>query len=225
MHGFAKQFAEYCERNFNLEDGENYSYQSLSVCIIDCVYSLRARYNHVTVPIINRYAEAYMNGDSSNPGDTVTMLLQHIDENGGPKKFADNVLHNCQKLGGKAAIPKEDVCFQLAQYLRCLHIDTIEDFRNFESQELLEVVIRSVKGMGDAGMNYLFMLAGDPNRCKPDIHIHRCIKDACGCDLSNEECQKLFTDTVYCLNRKYPNLTVRNLDGIIWRKYQSKEQD
>ena len=223
MHGFAKQFAEYCERNFNLEDGENYSYRSLSVCIIDCVYSLRTHYNRVTVPIIHRYAEAYMKGDSSNPGDTVTMLLQRMDENGGPKKFADNALQNCQKLGGKAAIPKEDVCFQLAQYLSYLHIDTLEDFRSFESQELLEVVIRAVKGMGDAGVNYLFMLAGDPNRCKPDVHIHRCIKDACGCDLSNEECQKLFTDTVYYLNRKYPHLTVRSLDGVIWRKYQSND--
>ena len=61
MHRFAEQFAEYCERNFNLEDDENYSYRSLSVCIIDCVYSLRTHYYHVTVPVVNRYAEAYMN--------------------------------------------------------------------------------------------------------------------------------------------------------------------
>lgn len=223
MHRFAKQFAEYCEHNFNLEDGENYSYRSLSVCIIDCVYSLRTHYYGVTVPIVNRYAKAYMNGNSGNPGDTVTMLLQRIDENGGPRKFADKVLKNYQKLGGKAAIPKENVCFQLAQYLSYLHIDTLEDFRNFESQELLEIVIRAVKGMGDAGVNYLFMLAGDPNRCKPDVHIHRCIKDACGCDVSNEECQKLFTDTVSCLSEKYPYLSVRSLDGIIWREYQGNK--
>lgn len=157
------------------------------------------------------------------PSRTAVLFNRNMHENGGPQKFADNVLKNYQKLGGKAAIPKENVCYQLARYLSYLHIDTLEDFRNFESQELLEIVIRAVKGMGDAGVNYLFMLAGDPNRCKPDVHIHRCIKDACGCNVSNEECQKLFTDTVYCLNRKYPNLTVRNLDGIIWRKYQSKD--
>ena len=223
MHGFAKQFAEYCERNFNLEDGENYSYQSLSVCIIDCVYSLRAKYYSVTVPIVDRYAALYLNGNKNNPGDTVSSLLQHIEEKGGAQKFADEVLKNHQKLGGKNKIPKENICYQLARYLNYLHIDTIEDFQNFESPELLEIVIRAVRGIGDAGTNYLFMLAGDPNRCKPDVHIHRCIKDACGCYVSNEECQIIFSEAVNRLNGKYPDLTVRNLDGIIWRKYQNKQ--
>lgn len=222
MHKFTKQFIEYCEHNLDLEDSENYNYQSLSVCIIDCIYSLRAKYFNVTIPIVDRYADCYMNGNRNNPGDTVSMFIQHIDEKGGPQKFADEVLENHQKLGGKKNIPKETVCYQLAQYLRYLHIDTLEDFRNFESPELLEIVIRAVRGMGDAGVNYLFMLAGDANRCKPDVHIHQCIKDSCGSDISNEECQILFAETVYCLKGKYPNLTVRNLDGIIWRKYQSK---
>lgn len=220
MHRLAKQFAAYCERNFDLEGEEDYNYRSLPVCIIDCVYSLRTHYC-VAELVVDRYAEAYMNGNSSNPSDTITMFLQRIDENGGPQKFAANVLKNNQKLGGKAAIPKEDVCFQLAQYLKYLHIDTLEDFRNFESQELLEIVVRSVKGMGDAGVNYLFMLAGDPCRCKPDVHIHQCIKDACGCDLSNEECQELFTDAVFYLSEKHPKLTVRCLDGIIWRRFSN----
>ena len=112
------------------------------------------------------------------------------------------------------------VCRQLARYLRDLHIETLEDFRTFESQEILEIVIRAVDGLGDAGANYLFMLAGDPDRCKPDVHIHHCVRDACGCDLSGDECQQLFTDTVELLRWTYPNLTVRCLDGIIWRKYQ-----
>ena len=55
-------------------------------------------------------------------------------------------------------------------------MDTFDDFRYFEKETLLEIVLRSVKGMGDAGVNYMFMMAGDPNRCKPDVHIHRCIK-------------------------------------------------
>ena len=223
MHSFTKQFIDYCEQNFNLEDSAQYNYQSLSVCIIDCVYSLRTKYYSVTVPIVDRYAALYLNGNRNNSGDTVSMLIQHIDEKGGAQKFADEVLKNHQKLGGKNKIPKENICYQLAQYLKYLNIDTIEDFRNFESPELLEIVIRAVRGIGDAGANYLFMLAGDPNRCKPDVHIHQCIKDSCGCDVSNEECQVLFSEAVNHLNKKYPNLTVRNLDGIIWRKYQNNQ--
>lgn len=220
MYRLTKQFTEYCKRNLNLEESQSYNYQSLSVCIIDCVYSLRARYYSVTLPIVDRYAAHYMNGNRNAPGDTVSMLLQHIDEKGGPKKFADEVIKNHQKLGGKNSIPKEEVCYQLAQYLKYLHIDTMEDFQEFGSPELLEIVIRAVKGLGDAGTQYLFMLAGDSNRCKPDVHIHQCIIDSCGYDICNDECQILFTEVVQCLNSEYPNLTVRDLDGIIWRKYQ-----
>lgn len=223
MHVFTEKFMEYCETNFNLKESEEYNnYQSLSVCIIDCIYSLRARYHSVTVPIVDNYANMYMNGNKNNPGDTVSMLIQHIDEIGGPSKFVDVVIGNHQKLGGKNGIPKENVCYQLAKYLSYLHIDTLEDFQNFEFPELLEVVIRGVKGIGNAGVNYLFMLAGDSTRCKPDVHVHQCIKDACGSDISDEQCQILFTDTVECLKEKYPSLTVRKLDGIIWQKYQSK---
>ena len=222
MHRFAEQFALYCEHHFNLNNDISYHYNSLPICIIDCIYSLRAKYYATTSPIVQRYAVQYMNGDIYNPSDTISQFLAHIDELGGPLEFANQVLCNHQQLGGKNHIPKEVVCYQLAQYLKYLHIETLEDFQNFESQELLEVVIRSVKGLGDAGVNYLFMLAGDSERCKPDVHIHRCIKDACGSNISNEECQILFTDAVQLLHHKYPSLTVRNLDNIIWREYQSK---
>lgn len=222
MYKFTKQFVEYCESNLNLEDYKGYDYSSISVCIIDCIYSLRAKYD-TTLKVVDRYAELYMNGDRNNSGDTVSMLIQHIDEKGGPKKFEDEVLQNHQKLGGKSNIPKVNICYQLAKYLKYLNIDTLEDFQNFESPELLEAVIKAVKGIGDAGVNYLFMLAGDNNRCKPDRHIHQCIKDLFGYDISNEDCQVLFTETVNRLNKKYPNLTVRSLDEIIWRKYQKND--
>ena len=224
MHELANQFAKYCDANFDLTTQSEYGYQSLSVCILDCVYSLRAKYYAVTIPIVERYANAYMDGDSHALGDTVSLLIKRMDEKG-HKEFADQVLRNQQKLGGKKQIPKEEVCYQLARYLRDLHIETIEDFQNFESQEILEIVIRAVNGLGDAGVNYLFMLAGDPDRCKPDVHIHHCVRDACGHDISNEECQLLFTDAVKLLRNQYPNLTVRGLDGIIWRAYQIGRHD
>jgi hypothetical protein len=198
MHELAKQFAAYCERTFDITTQSDYSYQSLSVCILDCVYSLRTKYTAVTIPIIERYAAAYMDGNAQSSGDTVSMLLHRMEEKG-PAAFAENILQNHQKLGGKHQIPKEDVCYQLARYLRDLHIETIENFQNFESQEILEIVIHAVHGLGDAGVNYLFMLAGDPNRCKPDVHIHHCILDACDLTVSNEACQILFADAVELL--------------------------
>ncbi len=148
MHNFTEQFVDFCEKNLDLIQTVNYNYESLSACILDCVYSLRAVYITTTVPVVERYAKTFMNGNRQAAGDTVSMLINNIDKIGGPAAFADKILKNHQKIGGKGAIPKSEVCYQLARYLKYLHIETIEDFRNFECQELLEIVIRSVKGMG-----------------------------------------------------------------------------
>lgn len=224
MHRFTNKFVKYCEQELDFRKSMVYGYKSLSVCIIDCVYSLRARYYETTIPVVDRYAEYFMEGNKYSSGDTVSMLIEHIDGVGGTARFADEVLKNHQKIGGKIQIPKAEVCYQLAKYLKYLHIDTIEEFREFESPELLEIVIRAVKGMGNAGVNYLFMLTGDSDRCKPDVHLHHCITDACGCDVSDEECQILLTDAVKMLNSKYPNMTVRDLDGVIWNKYRDMKK-
>ena len=104
-------------------------------------------------------------------------------------------------------------------FLKLLQIETLEDFQQYESPELLEVVVRAVKGISDAGVNYLFMPAGVPNRVKPDVHIHHSIVDACGRDVSNERCQALFTEAVELLKPKHEGLTVAALDNTIWRFY------
>lgn len=221
MHELTERFVEYCRAHFDLEPENRREYSSLSVCVIDCVYSLRVKYDSVTLPVVDRYAARYLGGDRYAAGDTVSLLLNRMDEMGA-ERFADEVLRNHQKLGGGRGIPKEAVCYQLARYLGYLRIDSLEDFRRFEAPELLEAVIRAVKGLGDAGTNYLFMLAGDPDRCKPDVHIHRCVQDACGRDIRNEECQLLFAETVERLRPEHPRLTVRGLDRIIWKASQRR---
>lgn len=223
MHPYAESFAKYCEENFDLRATSDNDYKSLSVCILDCVYSLRARYYETTLPTVNRYAAKYMGGDRYASGDSVSMLIAHIEESGGPESFAIEVLVNRQKIGGRGAILKSETVLQLARHLQALQIETIEDFQQFESVEILESAIRAAKGMGDAGTNYLFMLAGDPNRCKPDVHVHHCIQDACGCDVKNEDCQLLFTDAVDLLRNAHPNLTVRALDYTIWEHYRQQK--
>lgn len=218
MHPLSKQFAEYCEEHFDLDHHVGYHYLSLPICIIDCVYSLRAKYEVITLPIVQRYADAFMDGDRFAAGDTISALIERIDTCGGPNGFAERVVKNHQKMG-RSLIPKEEVVYQLARYLKLLQIETLEDFQQFESPELLEVVIRAVKGISDAGVNYLFMLAGDPNRVKPDVHIHHSIVDACGRGVSNEECQTLFTEAVEILKPQHKGLTVAALDNAIWRFY------
>ena len=170
-------FSHYCLKNFKTElknVRKIERYQSLPICILDCVYSLRAKYFAVTVPVLQRYADTYMEGNLYAAQDTLSDFIAHIREFADCAAFARDVLKNNQVLSGRN---KAEVCYEIATKLHeLLNMDTFDDFRYFEKETLLEIVLRSVKGMGDAGVNYMFMMAGDPNRCKPDVHIHRCIK-------------------------------------------------
>lgn len=222
MHCFSDAFAKYCAENFDLGIQRGERFRSLSICILDCVYSLRAKYEAVTLPVLQRYADAFLNGNIYAFGDTSSDLISHIDSVGGPKAFAD-LLKNHQKLGSMS-IPKEDTILQMATYLKLMHVETIEDFMAFESPKLMEAVLRAVDGISDAGVNYMFMLAGDTGRVKPDVHIHHCIMDACGEDVNNAECQNIFTDAVRLLNGRYPELTVSGLDYIVWQHYAQRKK-
>lgn len=217
------KFANYCLKNFDLKQ-KHYAneYYSMSVCLIDCIFSLRAKYFLVTVPVVDRYAKAYMNGDKYSSGDDLTELIKHIDEAGGAEIFAESILKNRQVLSG---LRKSSVMYKLAKKLLSLGINTMNDFKNFKDQILLENTIKSVRGMGDAGTDYLFMLAGSDDRCKPDVHLHRCIVNAIGHDVTNNECQMLMREAVAILKEEFPDLTVKELDGLIWFKYQSMKID
>lgn len=225
MHKYTEKFVDYCRRNYGEElsiaDERSYCYKSLPICIVDCVYSLRARYNSVTVPIVERYANAFLGGDktSTNNDDNLTSFIKNL-TTPSLKSFADNIAKNHQILG---RVPKEKVCLDIAETLRNLDIETFEDFQNYPSKEKLADAIKSVKGMGNAGVNYLFMLTGDDNKSKPDVHVHRCVAEACGEDVSDKECQEIIKEASRILKQDYPDLTVRKLDGIIWRDFSSKK--
>lgn len=211
------KLANFCETNLALTS-KHYAvpYQSLGPCILDCVYSLRAKYFAVTVKVVDRYAQAFMKGRAHDPGYSLTDFLRHIQSTGSKSNFASNILNNRQKISGRL---KSEICYDLAERLVYNKIETKSDFAN-ANPAFIESIIRGVKGLGNAAVNYLFMLAGDPNRCKPDVHIHHCIRDATGHDVSDSECQTLFTEAVKILKAKHPALTVALLDGIVWNKYR-----
>lgn len=213
-------FCKYCIDNLDLNEKHRITkYNSISLCIIDCVYSLRTKYE-VTRKIVERYIDKCVEGESNAKNDNCINLLKSINRVG-IDKFAIDILKNNQKLAGRV---KSEICKDLCERLLWLNINSIEDFKKFKNVELLEVVISSIKGLGNAGVNYLFMLAGDKNRCKPDVHIKRFVKNACNVEFANEnDYQILFSKAVKELKKKYKNISsVGVLDGIIWRKYQSK---
>lgn len=211
------KFVDYCRTNLNLSAKHNaIQYGSLGPCVLDCIYSLRTQYYTVTVPVVKRYGKAFMNGNVYDPSYTLSDFISHIEKFGGTRKFAENVLKNKQVLSGRL---KSEICLELAKKLVEKGIETKADFASFDQSEL-EQIMRQVKGVGNAAVNYMFMLSGDPNRCKPDVHIHHCIKDAIRRDVSDPDCQILFTEAVKVLKKDCSQITVALLDGFVWEKYR-----
>ena len=214
----AEKLANYCLKTLDLT-AKHYAepFRSLGPCILDCIYSLQAKYFPVVMPLLQRYADKYMEGEIHSPGYELIDFVKSINDAGGPKSFAETVLKNRQVLSGRL---KSEVCLELANKLIAEGIQTKEDF-NAQEKSKMERLLRSVKGIGDAASNYFFMLTGDSSRVKPDVHIHHCIRDAIGYDVSNEKCQELFEEAVKILKSSYPKLTVAALDGLVWNKYRT----
>ena len=95
----------------------------------------------------------------------------------------------------------------------------MDDFASYDEPNFLEHSLRYVKGVGNAAVDYLFMMAGDNNRVKPDVHIHRCIKDSIGYDVSDAQCQVLFREVSNEIIEDRSYATPRYLDGIVWQYY------
>ena len=190
-------------------------YHSLPICILDDIFSLQAKYETMTLPTVKRFANHFLNGDIYAGGYLIDNFIADLEKEG-LSNVMNNILNNRQVVGGRRKI---EVCYDVAKKLQKLRIQTMEDFGAFEDEEYLTFCLRSIKGVGDAAIDYLFMMAGDSNRVKPDIHIHHCIKDAIGHDVSNEECQKLFREVSESIKNEYPFATPRFLDGIVWTYY------
>lgn len=125
-------------------------YQSLSVCLIESVYSLRAKYYSVVLPIVEQYADKYLCRDKYAADDSLEDFMPHVSQAGGCECFADTILMNRQKLSGRN---KTGICYEIADKLsRLLEINTLEDFQSYDTPELLDIVLRSVNGFGDAGI-------------------------------------------------------------------------
>ena len=71
-------------------------------------------------------------------------------------------------------------------------------------------------------LRYLYMLAGIKDYIRPDRMILRFIESAIGKTPSIENATALIVDTCDLFKTKYPSLTPRLLDNIIW-KYQRNQ--
>jgi len=238
-HTKINEFIEYCEKELDLynrlivnkeKDPNDSFYKSLPMCIIDAVFSIGVKYKHVEkaerafikyfnlkiskkYPIVNEY--------------TIDDFLKNMNTFSTMEEAAKKGFQNRQKTSTNNGILKAEACKLVAEVFKKHGINTLKDFNEYSDKKTLDDDIRQVKGQSSGIMlKYLYMLAGKTDEIKPDRHmigfVKRFFKEIQS-DKQYDEIINIIKITVEKLKPKYPMLTERYLDVLIW-SYMSSEK-
>lgn len=214
----AKEFDDVLKKN---DDPFKGFYRSLPICILDAVFSIGVRYTSV-VNVVNSYIGTFDLTISGTQADktehTIRDFLANVTKYDTIEDFSRNALHNMQRTSSRSGILKAEACREVALVCQKHGINTLRDFNDYTDKAALDRDIKSVRGQSSGIMlKYLYMLAGDENRVKPDRHIVRFIKETCALQkLTDDDAQAVMARAVEILKPEYPNITVRFLDSLIW---------
>ena len=203
---------------------EEYFYQSLTLAAIDAVFSAQARYPSVQ-SIVKRYCDKF-NLTRIRPSrsllpmpecqESIKALIQKM-EQAGTQYFVVQVFKNKSKTSGRF---KAEILLELLQKIDNLDIQNFQDIQQYlnnpNKQQKLVRSITEIHGIGEATSRYFLMLAGDERMVKPDTMIMRFIKNALGRNVEEAEAVQLVQAVSNLFIKRYPNMSPRLLDNIIW---------
>jgi hypothetical protein len=231
--------ADYCRQVLKLSGvrlSDPYFYMSLTLCIIDAVFSIRARYE-TTMSTVERYCDYFKlkryraNKDSLptiSEQQSVGDFIRSV-ESKGVDYFTDNVFRNRQRTSSRNGILKSEAVLRFAAVLRGHDVNYFQDIHKILSDNRFEGDIRKIPGQKSGiSLKYFFMLAGSDDIIKPDMHIINFLKDAfrnknIDRQVSLNDAQVLLSGATRILRIDYPHLTPRLLDNIIW-SYQRNQR-
>lgn len=218
---------DFLETEFDLDSIElpdEYYYTCLPLCLLDAVFSIGVTYLS-TRNAVQRYCDEYNipcydreNRGLNNP-HTISNLIYNI-ETIGVDDFARNVVRNKQRTSSKNGILKAEAVLECARVFQKNGIEDLNDFRSKMNAAVAREYLE-VKGQASGiSLKYLNMLCGDEEMLKPDRHIIRFLNAYCHGPINIENAELIMKAILDSLIEKYPTLTMRKLDFIIWQ-YQS----
>jgi len=200
---------------------------SLPLCIIDSVFSIRAKYNEVVYPLVIRWCVS-CGWDKETPtkpaGDlrpTVADFIDVVEARLSRGISYAELFGNRQRTSSRSGILKAEAVHRFAQALVDCGVNTFKDLSNSENLEAAEVKVKQIPGQGSGiTFTYFLMLAGDDDLVKADTHVRRFASDALCVDwnhlVSRERVSKLVRQAAASLKTDYPGLTASRLDYAIW---------
>lgn len=213
-----------CEDLFDLSHAklsEAYYYSALPLCVIDAVFSIGVTYTSTQNTVL-RYCD-YLNlspynrkRNDASPKHTITNLIGTL-ETVGIVESATKIFQNHQRTSPLNGILKAEAVYHFAKVLQQNRIEAFSDLNTINDFSTIQRCIQQIPGQRSGlSWQYFLMLAGDDKLSKPDRHILRFIERYLGFRPSMSEAQQILTDTVNALSIRYPDLSVRLLDYMIW---------
>ena len=207
----------------NAELSTGYYYSSLSLCVVDSIFSIGVRYAAVERVVARVVNHTKIERDRWRIFTDPLPLNLFVEV----AKKADQATFygNLQRTSSRGGILKSEAVGLAAQSLIDTGILTLQDFQSCPDEKLktAETAFLALKGQ-KSGISWLYlrMLAGDDGHVKPDRHIRRFIKEATGLEVSSAEAVMLIQATSACLKVDFPNMTPRLLDHAIWKARSGK---
>ncbi|MBS0416313.1 MAG: hypothetical protein JSR66_01280 [Proteobacteria bacterium] len=205
----------------------DYYYNSLSLCVIDAVFSIGVRYGGVQA-VVRRYCARFHLSQCRGPRDPIPAaehqeslgdLCNHFEQLG-VDQMANSVFANRQRTSIRNGILKAEAVWRFARALRRHQLEHLQDIATTLPDAALEADIRAIPGQGSGiSLRYFWMLAGSDELIKPDRMILRFLETALARSVGIAEAQPLLAAAVQDLKPEFPHLTPRALDYKIW-EYQ-----
>ncbi len=227
LQGRIAAVAECCEKELVLQRArlhDAYFYLSLPLCVIDAVYSIGVKYKGVQ-NVVKRYCTYFGFQEFREPRERVpptseqqpvSALIEKMGEMG-IERFAREVFQNRQRTSTQGGILKSEAVFRCASVLHDYGIDFLQDVPLRVLDTELEAGLRQIPGQKSGiSISYFFMLAGTEDLIKPDRWIRRFLKRCLNTETSPEDAQHLVSGACAVLLKKYPKMTPRLLDYVIW---------
>ena len=226
--------SEYCERVLDLQNAklsDEYFYQSLPLCVIDAVFSLGVRYESTRQTVI-KYCNYYnlqrirvdKESVSITEQESISQFIEKV-ESAGIDFITTKVFDNRQRTSSKNGILKTEAVLKFAKTLQKYGVNYLQDIPMIVNDAEYEESIKTITGQKSGiSLKYFLMLSGSENIIKPDRHIKKFINNAIKIDADIYEAQILLSNTCEKLKVKYPHLTPRLLDNLIW-KYQASNKN
>ena len=218
---------------YNAKLSDEYHYESLSLCVIDAVFSIGVRYASTRQTVI-KYCDFYgmkriRDDFNSLPieaeQESISQLINKI-ENKGIEEFTDEVLKNRQRTSSCNGILKTDAVLRFAKILREVNVEYLQDIYRVINNDKFEEEIKKIPGQKSGiSLKYFFMLAGSSDFIKPDRMIIRFLEKVLNRKVDIEEAQSLLREASEILKVQFPHITPRILDHEIWKKMSSTNNE